>query len=175
MAIESERIPEIKRNANTADGRVFKYLRSHSFSAGIVEMVVTTLRSSWLPLALLEQGVNGSELKKVAIVSIGQLEAQINLIKRLCDLEGLSQLSAMPLASLTVTQKSGDEISMQTVGVMESTRVGESDSEEEAVGEKFEYRRSEVVDDDDEEEEEYELFTLPKDLGDSFDAGIRLG
>jgi len=90
MAIESEIIPKIKRSVNTADGRVFKYLRSYSFSTGIVEIVVRTLRSFWLPLALEANGVKGNELRDVAIASIGQLEAQINLIKRLCDLEGLS-------------------------------------------------------------------------------------
>ena len=90
--IEFEVIPQIKRSANTATGKMFKYLASNPMEMGLVETVVHTLKASWLPLAMYSAGIRGEELRKVSLWAIGVLESQINIIKRVCGLEEISQL-----------------------------------------------------------------------------------
>ena len=159
MGTELEIIPQIKRSANTSDGLMLKYLRAYNNSIGIVEMIFTALRAFWLPLALRASGVSGNKLRDVAITSIGQLEAQINLIKRLCGASGLLQ-PAMSLDNLAVTPKSENKISMQpAASVVTPTRVNKSDSPLEAVGEEFEYHRTKLVGDNN-EKEKYETVVV---------------
>lgn len=89
---EFEVIPQIKRSVNTVTGKMFKYLVSNPMEMGLVETVVYTLKAFWLPLAMHSVGIGGEELRKVALWAIGVLESQIQMIKRVCGLEEISQL-----------------------------------------------------------------------------------
>lgn len=81
---EFEVIPQIKRSAMTPTGKLFRYLKNHPTDTGIVEMVVSTLKIFWLPLAMEANGANSSELRSIALWAIGQLQNQINMIRLIC-------------------------------------------------------------------------------------------
>lgn len=83
--IEQERI-SIKRPKDSIDGRVIEYLRSNPLALDMdySQVVTSTLRKHWLPIALLSSGVSGEELRQIGIWAIGQLEAQISMIRRIC-------------------------------------------------------------------------------------------
>ncbi len=102
-----EVIPQIKRSAATQTGKLFRYLSQHPSDMGIVEMVVFTLKAFWLPLAMKENGANEVELRSIALWAIGHLENQINMIKRVCSLEGMAQsVLVSPTVDIALMQAS---------------------------------------------------------------------
>jgi len=102
-----EVIPQIKRSAATQTGKLFRYLSEHPSDMGIVEMVVFTLKAFWLPLAMKENGANEVELRSIALWAIGHLENQINMIKRICSIEGMAQsVLVSPTVDIALMQAS---------------------------------------------------------------------
>ncbi|MBW4607990.1 MAG: hypothetical protein KME22_12395 [Hassallia sp. WJT32-NPBG1] len=102
-----EVIPQIKRSAATQTGKLFRYLSQHPSDMGIVEMVVFTLKAFWLPLAMKENGANEVELRSIALWAIGHLENQINMIKRICSIEGMAQsVLVSPTVDIALMQAS---------------------------------------------------------------------
>jgi len=72
----------IKRLKNTIDGQVIDYLQNDQFGLGnLPEIVMLTLKQYWSPFAISADGVDGEVLRKRAIWSIKQLEAQAALIR----------------------------------------------------------------------------------------------
>lgn len=83
--IEQIRV-SIKRPKDSLDGKVVGYIRSNPFGleADYSQVITTTLKNYWLPLALFSSGLRGEELRQIGIWAIGQLEAQISVIRRIC-------------------------------------------------------------------------------------------
>ena len=83
--IEQIRV-SIKRPKNSLDGKVIAYIRSNPFGleTDYSQVITTTLKNHWLPLALFSSGLRGEELRQIGIWAIGQLEAQISVIRRIC-------------------------------------------------------------------------------------------
>lgn len=83
--IEQIRV-SIKRPKDSLDGKVISYIRSNPFGleADYSQVITTTLKNHWLPLALFSSGLRGEELRQIGIWAIGQLEAQISMIRRIC-------------------------------------------------------------------------------------------
>lgn len=77
-------IPQIKRSAKTDTGKLLLYLNNHPTDVGITELVINTLKVSWLPLSMEDSDCSSSELRKIALWSISHLENQINIIRRIC-------------------------------------------------------------------------------------------
>ena len=83
--IEQIRV-SIKRPKDSLDGKVVGYIRSNPFGleADYSQVITATLKNHWLPLALFSSGLRGEELRQIGIWAIGQLEAQISVIRRIC-------------------------------------------------------------------------------------------
>ncbi|MBH8573561.1 hypothetical protein I8752_11155 [Nostocaceae cyanobacterium CENA369] len=83
--IEQIRV-SIKRPKDGLDGKVIGYIRSNPFGleTDYSQVITTTLKNHWLPLALFSSGLRGEELRQIGIWAISQLEAQISLIRRTC-------------------------------------------------------------------------------------------
>lgn len=84
----------VMRKRDSDDGIVMSYLQNRR--RGQTELACEALRAYYLPLALLDAGVLGKELREVAIDAIAQLEAQIGKIERMCDLERMARGSVQP-------------------------------------------------------------------------------
>ncbi|RUT14527.1 hypothetical protein DSM107010_00730 [Chroococcidiopsis cubana SAG 39.79] len=82
------------RKRDSDDGIVMSYLQNRR--RGQTELACEALRAYYLPLALLDAGLSGKELREVAIDAIAQLEAQIGKIERMCDLERMARRSVQP-------------------------------------------------------------------------------
>jgi hypothetical protein len=83
--IEQIRV-SIKRPKDSLDGKVIGYIRSNPFGleTDYSQVITATLKNHWLPLALFSSGLRGEELRQIGIWAIGQLEAQISVIRRIC-------------------------------------------------------------------------------------------
>jgi hypothetical protein len=72
----------IKRTIDTIDGQTINYLQTEPFDLGsLPEIVMLTLKEHWSPFVISANGVDGEELRRRAIWSIKQLEAQAALIR----------------------------------------------------------------------------------------------
>ncbi|MCC2695341.1 hypothetical protein [Nodularia sp. LEGE 04288] len=79
----------IKRSEDSLDGRVISYLQSDPFNQdeSLTELVMSTLKTYWLPLAMFNEGVRGEKMRQIGIVAISKLEAQISNIRRICGID----------------------------------------------------------------------------------------
>jgi len=87
-------LARIVRQIGSDDGITFAYLQQRRRPQ--TELVCDALRAYYLPLALLDAGLSGKELREAAIDAIAQLEAQIGKIERMCDLEGMARVLVQP-------------------------------------------------------------------------------
>jgi hypothetical protein len=87
-------LARIVRQIGSDDGITFAYLQQRRRPQ--TELVCEALRAYYLPLALLDAGLSGKELREAAIDAIAQLEAQIGKIERMCDLEGMARVLVQP-------------------------------------------------------------------------------
>ncbi|MBD2450492.1 hypothetical protein H6G76_25735 [Nostoc sp. FACHB-152] len=89
MGEPKQKVISIKRPNESIDGKTINYLQSHPFEIGMdfPELVMFTLKVYWLPLVMLSLGVRDEQLRQTGIWAIGQLEAQISSIRRICGIE----------------------------------------------------------------------------------------
>lgn len=87
-------LARIVRQIGSDDGITFAYLQQRRRPQ--TELVCDALRAYYLPLAFLDAGLSGKELREAAIDAIAQLEAQIGKIERMCDLEGMARVLVQP-------------------------------------------------------------------------------
>ncbi|WP_414528794.1 hypothetical protein [Nodularia chucula] len=90
----------IKRSEDSVDGRVISYLQSDPFNQdeSLTELVISTLKAHWLPLAMFNEGVRGEKMRQIGIVAISKLEAQINIIRRICGID-IDSVYVTPIAN----------------------------------------------------------------------------
>ncbi|WP_414528453.1 hypothetical protein [Nodularia chucula] len=76
----------IRRNPESLDGRIISYLKNAPLHEELdfSELVMSTLKAHWLPLALFDEGVRGEKMRQIGIQAIAKLEAQISNIRRIC-------------------------------------------------------------------------------------------
>lgn len=68
--------------ATTREGIALSYMKNHPSSKPARDLFVQTMLAHWLPFGLAAQGVEGSALSLACFEAIGELEKQINLIRR---------------------------------------------------------------------------------------------
>ncbi len=77
----------IKKSRKQGEGKLLDYMKNHP-THGTAEVVMEACRAYWMPLAFFHEGSsNAAVLRSVGWKSIGELEAQIKLIKRVLQLE----------------------------------------------------------------------------------------
>lgn len=172
---DSIELVRIMRKRDSDDGIVISYLQNRR--RGQTELACDALRAYYLPLALLDAGVSGEELRDAAIEAIAQLEAQIMKLKRICKLEGMAQVVLIqPMVEEFIAESSAETVprnkELGTEGCTPGVITIQEDLEEKALGEEerdFELTDPEIdeVDEVDEEQEE-----LPQD--ESWDAMFQL-
>ncbi|MEA5527785.1 hypothetical protein, partial [Nodularia spumigena] len=76
------------------------YLQSDPFNQdeSLTELVISTLKAYWLPLALFNEGVRGEKMRQIGIVAISKLEAQISNIRRICGID-IDPVYVTPIAN----------------------------------------------------------------------------
>lgn len=81
-----QEIISIRRAADTVDGKVIGYLKSTplELDKDFSDLVMATLKKHWHTLTLFSLGVRGESLRQNGIWAISELEAQINIIRRIC-------------------------------------------------------------------------------------------
>ncbi|MEA5517289.1 hypothetical protein [Nodularia sp. UHCC 0506] len=89
MSNAKQEILSIKRDSDSIDGKVLNFLKTSPISPGstLSDVVMVTLKAHWLPLVLYSQGVRGEQLRVPTLWALHQLEAQINLIRRICGID----------------------------------------------------------------------------------------
>ena len=84
----------ITRSKKQGEGKLVDYMMNHPTSA-TADVVMEACRAYWMPLAFAQIGEsNEAVLRSVGWKAIGQLEAQIKLIKRVLQLEQVPSESA---------------------------------------------------------------------------------
>ncbi|MFB2920295.1 MULTISPECIES: hypothetical protein [Aerosakkonema] len=68
--------------ATTREGIALSYMKNHPSSKAARDLFVQTMLAHWLPFGLAAQGVEGEALSLACFEAIGELEKQINLIRR---------------------------------------------------------------------------------------------
>ncbi|URD53584.1 hypothetical protein [Chroococcidiopsis sp. CCNUC1] len=173
---DSIELVRIMRKRDSADGIVISYLQNRR--RGQTELACDALRAYYLPLALLDAGVSGEELRDAAIDAIAQLEAQIMKLKQICRLEGMAQVVLVqPMVEELIAESRAETAVGKkepgTEGCTPGVTTTQEDLEEEVLGEEeerdFELTDNEIdeVDEVDEAQEE-----LPQD--ESWDAMFQL-
>jgi len=77
----------IKKSSQQGEGKLLFYMKNHP-TRGTAEVVMEACRAYWMPLAFFHAGSsNAKVLREVGWKAIGELEAQIKLIKRVLQLE----------------------------------------------------------------------------------------
>ena len=77
----------IKKSRKQGEGKLVDYMKNHP-THGTAEVVMEACRAYWMPLAFFHAGEsNTAVLREVGWKAIGELEAQIKLIKRVLQLE----------------------------------------------------------------------------------------
>ena len=84
----------IKRSKQQGDGKLLDYMMHHP-TISSTEAVLSACRAYWMPLALIKAGEeNPAVLREVGWSAILDLEKQIQLIKRVLQLEDTTSISA---------------------------------------------------------------------------------
>ncbi|MEJ1934725.1 hypothetical protein WDZ92_31380, partial [Nostoc sp. NIES-2111] len=125
--------------SDSADGEVIDYLRSKpSFlKEDYSEIITSTLKKHWLPLALFSSGLRGEELRQIGIWAISQLEAQISVIRRTCGIAPDPLVVTSNISTPASNMVASDSLSVLGIisgnGQISSTSVNEqiSSTEEE--------------------------------------------
>lgn len=89
MSNAKQEILSIKRDSDSVDGKVLNFLKTDPISPGstLADAVMVTLKAHWLPLVLYSRGVRGEQLRLSTLWALHQLEAQANLIRRICGVD----------------------------------------------------------------------------------------
>ncbi|MBD2309851.1 hypothetical protein H6G17_31040 [Chroococcidiopsis sp. FACHB-1243] len=125
-------LARIVRQIGSDDGITFAYLQQRRRPQ--TELVCDALRAYYLPLALLDAGLSGKELREAAIDAIAQLEAQIGKIERMCDLEGMARVLVQPPPERP-TAKGDIDVATSPQQVSSAKRVVRRDADVTATGE----------------------------------------
>lgn len=126
-----QEIISIRRVAGTIDGKIISYLKSTplALEEDFSELVMATLKKHWLPLALLSSGVGDERLRQNCIWAIGELEAQISCIRRICGIENDPvAINSLIKPQITVTTSSENA---SILGDMSQTGQLNTDEDEE--------------------------------------------
>lgn len=112
-----QEIISIRRSTDTVDGKVVSYLKTTPLDLGqdFSELVMSTLKKNWLPLVLLESGVQGEQLRQIGIWAISQLEAQITMIERICG------INAAPPLQLPAQASSNPPLTLESINKLIGT------------------------------------------------------
>ena len=87
----------IKKSRKQGEGKLLDYMKNHP-THGTAEVVMEACRAYWMPLAFFHEGSsNAKVLREVGWKAIGELEAQIKLIKRVLQLEIVGSDPVPPL------------------------------------------------------------------------------
>ncbi|MFB2879180.1 hypothetical protein [Floridanema aerugineum] len=68
--------------ATTREGVALSYMKNHPSSKSARDLFVQMMMAYWLPFSLAAEGVEAEALKMAGFEAIGELEKQINLIRR---------------------------------------------------------------------------------------------
>jgi hypothetical protein len=145
----------IKRSEDSVDGRVINYLQSDPFhqDENLTELVISTLKAHWLPLAMFNEGVRGETMRQIGIVAIAKLEAQINIIRRICgiDIDPGYVTPAVTHQTSTTPNNSASALGM----ISDNQEINNN-------GHKNAQSNDEDEDDDWDDDEDWGLMNLPK-------------
>jgi len=87
----------IKKSKRQGEGQMLAYMMNHP-TLVTAEVVLEACRAYWMPLAFFHEGEsNAAVLRSVGWKAIGELEAQIKLIKRVLQLEIVPSEPETPL------------------------------------------------------------------------------
>ncbi len=87
----------ITKSKKQGEGKLLDYIKNHP-TLGSAEVVLEACRAYWMPLAFDQMGEsNEAVLRSVGWKAIGELEAQIKLIKRVLQLEIVTSEPETPL------------------------------------------------------------------------------
>ncbi|MBD2181879.1 hypothetical protein H6S82_00225 [Planktothrix sp. FACHB-1355] len=74
--------PRLRYAPNTPEGIALSYVKNHPSFKSARDLLAQAMVAYWLPFALAASGVKGQALIMACFEAIGELEKQINLIKR---------------------------------------------------------------------------------------------
>lgn len=74
--------PRLRYARNTPEGIALSYLKNHPSFKSTRDLLAQVMVAYWLPFGLAASGVEGQALIMACFEAIGELEKQINLIKR---------------------------------------------------------------------------------------------
>ncbi|WP_414544420.1 hypothetical protein [Nostoc sp. CCY0012] len=152
--VKHQRI-SIKRPDDSVDGRVISYLQSDPFNQGesFPELVLSTLKAHWLPLALFDEGLRGEKMRQIGIRAISNLEAQISVIRRICGIDA-DPVRAMPVVINQTFGTSGDTASVwREISNNHSNNDSQSNAQAQEV---------ETDDEDEDDDDDWELMDIPQ-------------
>ncbi|RCJ42432.1 hypothetical protein A6770_34820 [Nostoc minutum NIES-26] len=127
-----QEIISIRRTTDTLDGQVISYLKSTplKLDQDFSELLMSTLKKYWLPLALFSLDVRGEELRQIGIWAISELEAQSNIIRRICGItpDSLVRASNVELQAFAIGEEKHASI-LQSIA--ETQQISSSQEEDE--------------------------------------------
>ncbi|MBD2505526.1 hypothetical protein [Anabaena azotica] len=124
------RVVSFRRPSDSADAEVIDYLRSKPLSLreDYSETITSTLKKHWLPMALFSSGLRGEELRQIGIWAIGQLEAQISLIRRTCGIAPDPLVVTSNISMQTSNIVASDSPSV--LGIISAQQISSTEDEE---------------------------------------------
>ncbi|MBE9053750.1 hypothetical protein IQ243_25790 [Nostocales cyanobacterium LEGE 11386] len=139
----------IRRNPESLDGKIISYLKTDPLheEKDFSELVTSTLKAHWLPLALFDEGLRGEKMRQIGIRAIAKLEAQISVIRRICGLDA-DPVRATPVVINQTFGTSGDTASIwREISDNHSNNNSQSNAQ---------------AHEDDDEDDDWELMKMPK-------------
>ena len=147
----------IRRNPETLDGRTISYLKNAPLHEELdfSELVMSTLKAHWLPLALFDEGVRGEKMRQIGIQAINKLEAQISNIRQICGIDAHPVYVTPIVNHQTSTTTSNDKAS--TWGMILDNQEINNNGHQNA-----QTNNENEVDDDWDDDDDWELMNLPQ-------------
>ena len=122
----------ITRSKKQGEGKLVDYMMNHPTLA-TADVVMEACRAYWMPLAFAQIGEsNKAVLRSVGWKAIGELEAQIKLIKRVLQLEQVPSGSAL-LAEYT-ERSAADDVVVNAVPTLKREQIKTPEELDEELG-----------------------------------------
>ncbi|WP_193200395.1 hypothetical protein [Nostoc sp. MG11] len=130
---KTERI-SIQKLSESPDGKMITYMKSRplNLDTDFTEIVMSSLRSYWLPLSIFSQGETGSGLKQTGIWAIAQLESQISIIRQICGIEnpGAAHSLIIPMGQAQSLPQQSPQIKREELAIEHKTAEDEDETDE---------------------------------------------
>ncbi|TVP63415.1 MAG: hypothetical protein EA343_08150 [Nodularia sp. (in: Bacteria)] len=154
----------IRRNPESLDGRIISYLKTAPLHEELdfSELVISTLKAHWLPLALFDEGVRGEKMRQIGIQAIAKLEAQISNIRRICGIAPDPVHTIPVVTHQTSTTTSNDNASTLSNNNASTLGMILDNQEINNNGHKNAQTNNENEADDWDDDDDWELMNLPQ-------------